>query len=133
MDLSDRRRVLTRDGRAFVISEPHIDSGQRGAHIPGAAIAVDSDRAVHERLGEPIALDNPLAADLLDPSMLACRQGRRTRHENACGSERRGDCRRFLGSARKSCVHRRDGEEHGSALAQTVAAASGENRPRCRS
>ena len=66
---------------AVVVDEPHLDARHRRRRRSPAGAGVGAHGGVHQRLGEPVALDDLLAGELLD--------ARRTRGRAAAPSRRR--------------------------------------------
>ena len=79
LDLADRIRL--RDDGAVVVHDPHLHARERQPDVARSPVAGGPHGAVHERLGEPVALDDALAADPLDALVLARGQRRRARDE----------------------------------------------------
>ena len=111
-DLADRLVVGPLDVGAVVGDEADLDARHRDPDVAGAARRVGAHRGVHERLGEPVALDDLLAGQLLDAGELGRGQRRRARDEQASLLEAVDDRRVLLGGAAEPVVHRRDAEQH---------------------
>ena len=117
-DLADRRVVVPRHELAVLPQQSYVDARERRSHRPRAPLARHPERAVHERLGEPVALDDPLPGGALDAGVLAERERGRARDEHPRAGERGRDLRVALARVREAVVHRRDAEEHGPAADQ---------------
>ena len=79
------------------------------------------DRAVHDGLGEAVALHDLLSGGPFDPVELADGERRRARDQKAGPTERVADRRVLLGGLGQGVVHGRDAEEHGRSAGQLVA------------
>ena len=117
-DLADRLVVGLLHVGAVVGHQAHLDARERHADVAGPARRVGAHRRVHQRLREPVALDDLLARQLLDPGEDGGGQRRAARHEDARGAQPLGDRIVALGLLRDPVVHRRDAEQHRRAVAQ---------------
>ena len=109
------------DDAAVVVQQANVHAGERGADVPRAALAVDVNGAVHDRLGQAVPLHDALSGGAFDAKELPDRERCRTGHQQPRPADGLPGVPVPFDQVRHTVIHRGHAEHHGGAGGQLAA------------